>query len=1142
MAKQRKAVKVLSTAALAGLVASAALSSQAFAKVDSYQVKVGEDVFQYDRADLTKSFLAAQTEQEGAELYEDFAGKMKENGLHSFNDDVKGYVSYESAKQAFLAAQTDDTKSFALDTFTESEEAEVVEIPTVKKATLVDGEVVYDGDDSQTGDLKVTSVSAINAAQVKVTFNKVLTEDAKDEATDVENYKLENLEGNEIEDVFKAVDMEEGSKEAILTVDYSKLGDDEEDNYQNQTKYTLIFDENITGQEVKKDFKVEDFETPEVESVEVAGIRTIKVKLSEPVVAKKRESNDFKDLYTELDEAFEVNDGDYSIEKVDPIDNGKELNIVLYSDLKDGKELTVKVKSEAVDYAGYSLKKGTFKTTVDVNKEDLAIVGYEKAKDSEITLVFNKDVKFTDFEDDTKIVKSNVDSKYNTDKDNKEFKEVGSSNDIFDSFYHSSAKNEAEAIEIDGNKVTLHFNSDDLLPETAYVFVEADVLQDLWEKKNNDLNVKVKVTKDMTKPEIKELEQDEDSNRKIVITFTEDMDKKSAEKSSNYSVKDKDDKTVRVAKAELDGDEVTLTLGKDLEDGDKYKVSIEDVEDKAENKISDVTKEFTAKDADAVSKSDIKVRYYDAHKSSQKIVVDFDKKMLADGSRYAINNLENYDLTIVKGGETYEIGLDDYDDASIKAVEDAHKAEIKLPGNNEDLDDRFNFENAKLTLKVNKVEDANENKSTVFSGIDVKSKDTNIGLDEDDDRPIAVDSETVKVIFADELKIEKSDIKLGYYNADNKFEEVTPSSTDIKKDNGKTIVTYTLKDDDELQYDGKYKGGYDFIVKTVPTPESENNYGDTLIGSKEWTLKDEIAPALAKLKQDSDEESTTEVKFNVPLDDRDDFDDAVKIVSYDNDTHKAVVRLEFQESLSSANINEHTFKTDDDDVDVKDAKLVDGEFGSNSAILLTLDSTDAGDNYTKIADFKELGVTTGSNELFDTASDVNRAKVDAAVEIVDEDAATPEETAKEKAIKAANVAIAALPAVDTITVDTADAAQAKVDAAKAEVKKATDLGAKTSELTNYANIKAVEDKIAEVKAAAGVFTAVGKDLGYNIAIGGNVVSVTVSDMSKVTAVKVDDTVLTEDDMVKKGNTITLQATSKSNIVITADEKDVTVKF
>lgn len=982
MAKQNKVVNVLSTAALAGLVTSAMLSSQAFAKVDAYTVKVGEDVFKYDKAELVASFLD-NSEGIEAPLYQDFTSKVSEGkGVYAFHDDKNGFVSFGSVADAFASAEGQD---FDMNAFTESDKAEVVTVSAVKKAVVVDGEVKYNDEGEVTGDLAVESVTAINAAQIKVTFNKVLTGDAKDEATDLDNYTLENTKGDEVDDIFKAVDVEEGSKEAILTVDFTQIGEDD-DEYQNQASYKLILDKNITGEEASKEFKVSDFDIPEVESVEVAGIRTIKVVLSEPVVAKDRTNG----LYEDLTDSFEVNEGSYSIEKVEAINNGKELNIVLYSDLKDGTELTVDVKSEAEDYAGYALKKGSYKVTADVNKEDLAIVEYTKAKDDEITLVFNKDIKFVDYEDDTKLVKSSAVSSYDSD-----FKAVSDSSDVFESFYHTTSKNEVEAVEIDGNEVTLHFASDDLLPETAYVFVDADVLQDLWEKKNDALNIKVAVNKDSVKPEVKEVKQDDDSNRKIVVTFTEELDKESAEKESNYTVKDKDGKDVRVSNAELtDDDEVTLTVSKDLEDGDKYKVTLEDVEDKAGNKIADITKEFTAKETQAVSSIDAK--YYDKSSSSQKIVVDFGTQMLADGSRYAINNLDNYDLTIVynqgqANEETYPINLSDYDDASIKAVEDDHKVEIKLPGNTPDKDDRFDFTGTNLTLKVNKVDDSNENRSAIMTAT-VNAKATDIGLDED---AVATDRETIKVVFEEELKFEDNDITLKYGTVDgsgvftelNADAKITPASKKVEKKDGLTTVTYELKEADQLTYDGKFeKDGVKYVVAvtTVATPESENSYGDTLAGNQKWVIVDEIAPEIAKLAETNGGDSTTGVALDIVIEDRDDYEDAVMVTSYDSGNKTATVVLVLQEDIAPDNISKFIFKTDDDDVEVTDAIPVSGEA---NVIKLTLDASASTDGYTSIDDFVGLGISTGSNEVFDKATDANSAIIDTEVEIKNTDAA-----------------------------------------------------------------------------------------------------------------------------------------------------------
>ncbi|MCY6355127.1 Ig-like domain-containing protein [Clostridium sp. ZS2-4] len=984
MAKQKKVVNVLSTAALAGLVTSAMLSSQAFAKVDAYTVKVGDAVYKYDKADLVASFLD-NSEGIDAPLYQDFTSKVSEGkGVYAFHDDKSGYVSFGSVADAFAAAEGTD---FDMNAFTESDKAEVVTVSSVKKAVVVDGKVNYnDEGESSTGELKVESVSAINAAQIKVTFNKTLTGDAKDEATDEDNYTLKNSKDDEIDDIIKSVDVEEGSREAIITVNYNEIGTDDED-YQNQAEFKLVLDEKIAGKEIEKKFKVSDFETPEVKSVEVAGIRTIKVKLSEPIVSKGKTADD---IYNDLEEAFKINDGDYSIDKIDAIDNGKELNIVLFSDLKDGQKIKVEVKSEATDYAGYSLKKDTFDATVNVNKEELAIVSYEKAKDSEITLVFNKDIKFHDYKDDTKIALKGQKSKYGKDFIEKD------DDDFFESFYHTTAKNQAEAVEIDGNKLTLYFDSDHTLPETAYVTVDADTLEDLWEKKNNSLVTKAQITKDMVKPEVKEIEQDDDSNRKIKITFTEDMEEESATKASNYTVKDENKKEIRVHKARLDGDEVTLELTKDLEDGDKYKVTIEDVEDKAGNKIADVTKEFVAKETQAVDS--VNARFYDAGESNQKIVVDFDTKMLADGSRYAINTLDNYDLNLtLKNGKDYSINLSDYDDASIKAVENDHKVEIKLPGNKADNDERFNFNDAtKIELKINKVEDTNENKSAILEHVKVNPKNSDISLDSDNDQPVAIDRETIKVTFEDEFKkFEDKDISLQYGTLTNgkfsKVGELEEGNKKVKTENGNTVVEYTLKEAEQLNYNGTYKDqNYVVAVVTKENPKdikSENRYGDTLAANQTWIVKDEIAPELAKLAGKDDPKP--EVIYGTKIDDREDYKDAVIVSGYAN--KQATVKLYFEEDIRDIdNMKPYMFDTKDDDIDVVDVKSE-----GNHTIVLTLDASDSDDKeYTKLDDFVGVTISTGNNEVFDMLSkDPNKSKVDAVIEVEDKKAVQEDKVA-----------------------------------------------------------------------------------------------------------------------------------------------------
>lgn len=950
----KKIVSVLSTAAISSLLA-AAVGTTALAKVDGLVVKNAEgNYLNYELEALQKSLVDATLgNEEGSLLFNNFDAARKDGSIVSYHDDQVGFVdSKEVAKAATDAALNGG--EFELNNFTEN--AEETTLPeTVYTATVKDGKVVkgeeVEATNGEKGDLKVTSVSAINAAQVKVTFNNTLTGDAKDEVTDLSNYTLNNSKGNEIDSAFAAVDVEEGSKVAILTVDHSKIGDDD-DSYQNQANFELVLDKEITGTEISKEFTVSDFDIPEVTSAEIAGIRTIKVKLSEPVVAKSG---------SELADVFEINGGDYSIDTVVPINNGTELNIVLYSDLKDGEEVTVKAKAEAEDFAGYSLKKSTHTVDVKLNSEDLAIVGYKDAKDSEITLVFNKDVQFKDGKD-------------------------------LEKFYHTSSKNKATEVTIDGNEVTIEFSQDNLLPETAYIYVDADALEDLWDKTNDDLNVKATINKDLTRPEVKEAKQDEDANNKIIVTFSEEIDKTSAEEEDNYTVTDKDGNKVRISSAtKSDDDEVTLKLSKDLEDGKEYKVAIEDVEDLAGNKVSDTTKTFKAKETTSILEGDVKPVVYNAGESTQKLVIDFGRKMLADGSRYAINNLENYDLVTV--GNTL-INLSKYENASIKVVEDAHKVEIKLPGKAEDLsDDQRNLSGNGNKITINRLEDSNGNKSDILNTIDISGNSNSIGLDEDNDSPIAVNQKTIKLIFEDQLNFESSDITLEYGNGNTsetfkKVGDIIPSTKKVTTENGKTIVTYELKESDELNYNGTYTKKDDPTEYTVAVVtnekeediESENKYGDKLGENQTWILKDEIAPALAKLDETDGGDVTAEVKTDkTAMDDRDDYEDAVRVVSFDSENKTATIELTFEEDLTNANINAYTFKTDDDDVKVKTAEL---KSDDSKVITLTVDVADDSTDYVTADDFVGLGITTGSNEIFDAAPDANKALVNTEVQVV----------------------------------------------------------------------------------------------------------------------------------------------------------------
>src|SRR3712207_3940198 len=104
-----KTLKVFSSTAVAGMIAAAMMSSQAFAAVDAYSVKVGDQIYKYDRVQLEKSFLDSKAGDKAA-LYEDFTKKLGEaKGFYAFNDTKNGYVDYNSIEAKFLERSEEHT-------------------------------------------------------------------------------------------------------------------------------------------------------------------------------------------------------------------------------------------------------------------------------------------------------------------------------------------------------------------------------------------------------------------------------------------------------------------------------------------------------------------------------------------------------------------------------------------------------------------------------------------------------------------------------------------------------------------------------------------------------------------------------------------------------------------------------------------------------------------------------------------------------------------------------------------------------------------------------------------------------------------------------------------------------------------------
>lgn len=179
--------------------------------------------------------------------------------------------------------------------------------------------------------------------------------------------------------------------------------------------------------------------------------------------------------------------------------------IELYSTLKEG-EITLQVKSGSDDFAGFGVVATRLTLEVVPDEEAPVVIGYEKAKRTEVTLIWSEDIEF------------NKNFNFSVVEGNR------------DQFYHTNAKNPVReekkengkitqyAVKIDGNKMTLYFDDATKLPNgTAYVYVMKDAVKDYWDNKNSQQMIQVEVEVDNTPPSVEKVEvKDED---KIEITF-----------------------------------------------------------------------------------------------------------------------------------------------------------------------------------------------------------------------------------------------------------------------------------------------------------------------------------------------------------------------------------------------------------------------------------------------------------------------------------------------------------------------------------------------------------------------------------------------------------------------------------------------
>ena len=626
---------------------------------------------------------------------------------------------------------------------------------------------------------------ADNLIQVVVVFS---TELDADTAEDEDNYKI-----NDGDLKVESADLQDDGSTVVLTLKY-----DSALKVENQDKFDLTIKgvKTVDGAEIEEttleDVEFLDETIPTVVDAQVIGKDAIKVIFSEPVKPASTNTVDNATTYYLNKSSFVVNNGKLFVKEVILQNNYTEAIVKLYSTLKEG-EVTLQVKSTVEDFAGFGVIAKLITLEVVKDEEAPVVIGYEKAKPTEVTLIWSEDVQF----------------------DGKNLSE----------WYHTNGNNKADDVTIDGNKTTLTFSKNNKLPEgTAYVYVLKEAVKDYWDNKNDQQMIKIEVELDTTPPEVKEVKQG-DTEDTVVVTYSEKMDKDSVQKRDNYTVlneKGEEQKgLVKSAPADKDVKKVTLKFDKKL--SGEYTLVIKNVKDEAGNKIEEVSVPFTIVDKTDPEPEDFDAYVYYKGTADQMIKITFGEKMAVDG-KYSVADIEKYQY---KDGDTYK-AFKSFDDVEIEVVDDGKAVEIYVPAviDGKAANKTFNKDDV---LRIARVADVAGNYTDLYFELTIKEPNA-----VEIDTVHATARDTVKITFKDEVKFDISDFTVtdGVYDYE-------PAEVDVDlNDKGKTVATIKLGK--KLAY--TWNDG-DIQLEVAANPKTENAYG-VKVDTATKNIIDKIAPEL----------------------------------------------------------------------------------------------------------------------------------------------------------------------------------------------------------------------------------------------------------------------------------------------------------
>nr|WP_223919377.1 cell wall-binding repeat-containing protein [Clostridium sporogenes] len=601
--------------------------------------------------------------------------------------------------------------------------------------------------------VRVESVNAVNAKEVKVVFNKEVNEKS---AEDTSKYTIHVGKDNaKLDSADFTADLQDDNKTVILQLkDTKELKNGQ--SYKVEVKDVVDTNYNKID-EYKGEFKLfNDDNDPKVLKTEYEVGSTVKVTFDEPI--KDITSSSIKiDGKVLKDQKVKVSDkaGEYELKISNLSDDNK----------KVGKH-TVEIFG-AEDFAG--------------NKADMITTEYKAIDDNAKPEVEKIEVK--DNQEDTFKVKFNTTIKGGLNETNFEIKKGG----------YKLPQDAIEVKEVEDEDYTydVHINQDKLDKDNPlYADDEKEIslnikIKNFQAENNNigDYETTLKFHKDEEAPKVQADTVNTVDGNKLVVVFNEDLNKDKANKDKITVNLDGVLKTVK--KAEVDPDDnkrLNIILdGKEAADAtlDKgtYAITLKKgtVEDKAgnENEVTNTKIVYDGEKDLVISKADMDIKSNSPEdKENNIIVVDYKTKMEDSAINKANYKLNGVSLDKIDGTT---IGFEGDDKKSVKITLGTGQIVESNAKQNFAISTKVTAENGSHVAKDkdNDDKDVTEELVNLIDDVDPTIKSIELVKENSDDS--SNNTRTIKVTFDENIKIASDK------NATNDFEvKVGDSKIQVK--------------------------------------------------------------------------------------------------------------------------------------------------------------------------------------------------------------------------------------------------------------------------------------------------------------------------------------------------------------------------